>query len=114
MLSHLTPDILRVNKILFQYSPNRSTEYSSKSFTMKRFTQSRQYGYGTLVEEEDSKKSTAAPSSQSSSSAVNVYTIPQNKDWGGDGERSRLADTGKNSYKWYSTPSVSGTFGKKW
>ena len=81
---------------------------------MKRFTQSRQYGYGTLVEEEDSKKSTATPSSQSSSSAVNVYTIPQNKDWSGDGEKSRLTDTGKNSDKWYNTPSVSGTFGKRW
>ena len=114
MLSHLTPDILRVNKILFQYSPNRSTEYSSKSFAMKRFTQYRQYSYGTLVEEEDSKKSTATPSSQSSSSTVNAYTTPQNRDWSGDGEKSRLTDTGKNSNKWYNTPSMSGTFGKRW
>jgi hypothetical protein len=74
-----------------------------------------QFGYGTLVEEEDSKKSTVAPSSQSSSSKpVNVYTIPQNRDWSGDGERSRLTDTEKNSNKWYNTPSASGTFGKTW
>ena len=82
---------------------------------MKKFAQfarggGGQYGYGALVEEEDSKKSTAAPSSQSSSSRP-VNTV--NKDRGGDGERSCLADTGKNSNKWYNTPSVSGTFGKR-
>ena len=85
---------------------------------MKRFNQfvrgGGQFGYGMLVEEEDSKKSTVTPSPQSSSSKpVNVYTIPQTKDWGGDGERSCLTDTGKNSNKWYSTPSVSGAFGKR-
>ena len=107
---------MHVNEILFQYSPNRSTEYVSKSFTMKRFNQliKGQSGYSVLVEEEDSKKSAVTPSHQSSSSgSVSAYTIPQTKDWGGDGERSCLADTEKNSYKWYSTPSVSGTFGKK-
>ena len=87
---------------------------------MKRFNQlirgGGQSGYSVLVEEEDSKKSAVTPSHQSSSSGpVSAYTIPQTKDWGGEyGERSRLTDTGKNSYKWYSTPSVSGTFGKKW
>ena len=119
MLSHLTLiyyDILRVNKILFQYSPNRSTKYISKSFTMKKFSQfvrgGGQSGYSMLVEEED--KSTVAPSSQSSSSRpVNAYTTPQNKDWSGEGERCRLTDAEKNSNKWYNTPSVSGTFGKK-
>ena len=84
---------------------------------MKKFSQlvrgGGQSGYSTLVNEEDSKKSTVTPSSQSSSSkAVNVYTIPQTKDWGCDGERSCVADTGKNSNKWYNKPSVSGTFGR--